>query len=249
MGGYVDTSFGRVNITRIHLEEDTATLKHEIVNGKKVSLIDFNRSGTPLAEIVTEPDIHSAEQAKELLKKIRDIVRAIGDSDADMDKGQMRLEANISLSPDGKLPNYKVEVKNINSFRYFANSLTTEFARHAEILDKGETPPKKPGVTAQTLVPRFHSEPKKKPPTTATFPTQTSPIIISDAWLAQIKSRLVELPSSKIDSLLTLGIVESAAKIIVGNQVMMDYIEQVKTIDTKMVVQVAKDLVNKKLII
>ena len=174
-------------------------------------------------------------------------MRAIGVSDADMDKGQMRLEANISLSPDGKLPNYKVEVKNINSFRYFANSLTTEFARHAEILDKGETPTQETrGYRADTGT-TVSQRTKEEAADYRYFPDpDIPPIIISDAWLAQIKSRLVELPSSKIDSLLTLGIVESAAKIIVGNQVMMDYIEQVKTIDTKMVVQVAKDLVNKK---
>ena len=122
VGGYVDTTAGRVRINHIHLEEDAAKMHHATVDGKQVSLIDYNRSSVALMEIVTEPDIKSAEQAKEFLKNVRDIIRSLGISDCDMEKGTMRLEANISLSPDGKLPNYKVEVKNINSFRYFANA-------------------------------------------------------------------------------------------------------------------------------
>ncbi len=138
--GLVETSYGPVRITRVHMEEDTAKMHHAVVGGKKVSLIDFNRSSVPLVEIVTEPDIKSPEQAKEFLKKVRDIIRALGVSSCDMEKGSMRLEANISLSKDGTLPSYKVEVKNINSFRFFANSLEFEYKRQYEILEKGETP-------------------------------------------------------------------------------------------------------------
>lgn len=251
--GSVDTSFGPVRITRVHMEEDTAKLLHDTVDGKKVSLIDFNRSSVPLVEIVTEPDIHSAEQAKEFLKKVRDIIRTLGVSDCDMEKGSMRLEANISLAPTpagpgpAGLPSYKVEVKNINSFRYFANSLTTEFARHAEILDKGETPIQETrGYRADTGT-TVSQRTKEEAADYRYFPDpDIPPIIISDEWLAEIKSRLVELPSTKIDSLIALGIVESAAKIIVANQVMMDYLDQVKSIDPKSVVQATKDLVNKK---
>lgn len=246
--GSVDTSFGPVRITRVHMEEDTAKLHHETVDGKKVSLIDFNRSSVPLVEIVTEPDIHSAEQAKEFLKKVRDIIRALGVSDCDMEKGSMRLEANISLSPDGKLPNYKVEVKNINSFRYFANALTTEFTRHAEILDKGETPVQETrgyrGDTGTTVSQRT----KEDAADYRYFPDpDIPPLVISRDWVNEISKRLPELPSSKIDSLVALGIVESAAKIIVKSQVMMDYIDQVKTINSKYVQAAAKDLVNKKI--
>ena len=111
--GVVETSYGPVRITRIHLEEDTGKLQHvTIKNGKvngearegalgykKVSLIDFNRSSVPLMEIVTEPDIKSPEQAKEYAKKIRDILRYLEVADCDMDQGGMRLEANISIAP------------------------------------------------------------------------------------------------------------------------------------------------------
>lgn len=247
VGGSVDTSYGPVRITRVHMEEDTAKLHHDTVGGKKVSLIDFNRSSVPLVEIVTEPDIHSPEQAKEFLKKVRDIIRTLGVSDCDMEKGSMRLEANISLSPDGKLPNYKVEVKNINSFRYFANSLTTEFTRHSELLDKGKTPVQETrGYRADTGT-TVSQRTKEEAADYRYFPDpDLTPILVDDAWLDSIKARLPELPSSKQATLVSLGISESAAKIIASNQVMMDYIDRVKSINSEYVKKAANDLVNKK---
>ena len=128
-GGVVKTSFGDVRIHRVHLEEDTGKLQHILLNGKRVTLVDFNRSGAPLMEIVTEPDIQSSAQAIEFLKKLHQIVRFVGISDADMEKGSMRLEPNISVRMKVKqasdsfgiaasktprnddLPDYKVEVK------------------------------------------------------------------------------------------------------------------------------------------
>ncbi len=248
IGGYIDTTEGRVRINHIHLEEDAAKMHHDIVDGKKVSLIDFNRSSVALMEIVTEPDIKSGEQAKEFLKKLRDIIRTLGISDCDMEKGSMRLEANISLSPDGKLPNYKVEVKNINSFRYFANSLTSEYARQSEILDKGETPVQETRGYRSATNSTASQRVKEDAADYRYFPDpDIPPIVISKEWLEEIGSRLPELPSSKIDGLIKLGIVESAAKIIVNDQAMMEYIEQVKTLNPKFVQSAAKDIVNKKI--
>ena len=246
--GSVDTSFGPVRITRVHLEEDTAKLHHETVDGKRVSLIDFNRSSVPLVEIVTEPDIHSEGQAKEFLKKVRDIIRTLGVSDCDMEKGIMRLEANISLTKDGSLPNYKVEVKNINSFRYFANSLTTEFTRHEEILLRGETPKQETRGYRTDTGTTVSQRTKEEAADYRYFPDpDIPPIIISDEWLSEIRSRLVELPSTKIDYLVSQGISPTASQIISTNQVMMDYIDQVKTLDSKLVRSVANDLANKKI--
>ena len=111
---------------------------HATVDGKKVTLIDFNRSGVPLVEIVTEPDIRSGEQARVFLKKLHQIIRYLNISDADMEKGSMRLEPNISIRKIGEtqLPPYKVEVKNINSFAFVKKAIEYETARHIEYLER-----------------------------------------------------------------------------------------------------------------
>lgn len=141
-GGKIATSFGDVRIARVHLEEDTGKLQHALVDGKKVTLVDFNRSGVPLMEIVTEADIRSSDQAKEFLKKLHQIVRYLGISDVDMEKGSMRLEPNISIRNVGEtqMPPYKVEVKNINSFRFASAAIEYEIKRHTAILDSGKIP-------------------------------------------------------------------------------------------------------------
>jgi aspartyl-tRNA(Asn)/glutamyl-tRNA(Gln) amidotransferase subunit B len=117
----IETSEGlfTVGITRAHLEEDTAKLVHATgSDGQRVSLVDFNRSGAPLMEIVTDPDIRSAEQARRYAEELQLLLRTIGASDADMERGQMRVEANVSLRVRGTDAfGTRVEVKNMNSFR------------------------------------------------------------------------------------------------------------------------------------
>lgn len=138
--GAIETSEGTVRIRRIHLEEDTGKLLHKTVNNEKLSLIDFNRSSVPLVEIVTEPDIKSAEQAMEYAKKLRTLLRSLDIADCDMEQGGMRLEANISLrsAESNDLPNYKVELKNINSFRFLGSGIAYEIERQTKALDAGE---------------------------------------------------------------------------------------------------------------
>ena len=141
--GSITLSSGKkIGIRRAHMEEDTGKLIHETVDGKKVTLIDFNRSGVPLVEIVTEPDFTTASEVKEYLQKLQQIVRYLGVANADMEKGEMRLEPNISLRKEGQfeLPNYKVEVKNINSFNFVEKAITYELSRQQDLLEKGETP-------------------------------------------------------------------------------------------------------------
>ncbi len=145
-----------VKITRIHLEEDTGRLIHQIKvlrtekakrypegieipisNTQVSSYVDFNRAGVPLMELVTEPDLKSGEQTVKFAKELQLIMRYLGISDADMEKGQMRVEVNISLGKDGQRGT-KVEIKNLNSFRAVGESISYEIERQSEILDKDE---------------------------------------------------------------------------------------------------------------
>ncbi|MCK5413206.1 MAG: Asp-tRNA(Asn)/Glu-tRNA(Gln) amidotransferase subunit GatB [Candidatus Pacebacteria bacterium] len=126
----------KIGITRIHMEEDTGKLLHP--KGADYSLVDLNRAGTPLMELVTEPEITSSTEAKEFCKQFQLIVRYIGVSDADMEKGHMRCEVNISLKPEGQKEfGTKVEIKNLNSFRAVERSIEYEIKRQSEVLDDG----------------------------------------------------------------------------------------------------------------
>ena len=126
----------KIGITRIHLEEDTGKLLHP--KGADYSLVDLNRAGTPLMELVTEPEIKSSAEAKEFCKQFQLIVKCIGVSDADMEKGHMRCEVNISLKPTGQKEfGTKVEIKNLNSFRAVERSIEYEIKRQTEVLDDG----------------------------------------------------------------------------------------------------------------
>lgn len=248
VGGYVDTSYGRVRLNHIHLEEDAAKMHHATVGGKKVSLIDYNRSSVPLVEIVSEPDIKSPEQAKEFLKNVRDIVRSLSISDCDMEKGSMRLEANISLSKDGSLPPYKVEVKNINSFRFYGYAMEYEYKRQSEILDKGETPVQETRGYRATTKSTASQRGKEGAADYRYMPDgDIPPIEISRDWVDAIKKRLPKLPSEIASELITHGVIESAAKIIVTNETYLAFITQLLALDPKLVKVAANDLVNKKI--
>jgi aspartyl-tRNA(Asn)/glutamyl-tRNA(Gln) amidotransferase subunit B len=124
-----------VDITRVHLEEDTATSKHDRGD---YSLVDFNRAGVPLMELVTEPVIHSSKEAGDFGRELQILLRYLGVSEANMEKGQMRVELNISISDDPKVFGTKVEVKNINSFRAMERAAEYETKRMIELLEKGE---------------------------------------------------------------------------------------------------------------
>jgi len=127
-------SIAGVDLTRVHLEEDTAKSTHDAGDD---SLLDFNRAGVPLMELVTEPVIHDAETASKFAKEFQLLLVYLGASEANMEKGEMRVEANISVSKDGKLGT-KVEVKNLNSFRAVEKAIKFEVERHIDILERGE---------------------------------------------------------------------------------------------------------------
>lgn len=125
-------SLNGIQITRIHLEEDTARSSHQ----GDTSLVDYNRAGVPLMELVTEPVIHNAEDAGAFARELQTLLRALGAGEANMEKGEMRVEANISISADDTLGT-KVEVKNLNSFRSVERAIAYEIRRQAQVLEKG----------------------------------------------------------------------------------------------------------------
>jgi len=131
--GFLDLRDKRIKIERIHLEEDTARLIHK----KDYTLVDFNRAGIPLMELVTEPDFENGNQVSEFAKELQLILRYLNVSDADMEKGQLRLEANISVSKD-KILGTKVEVKNLNSFRVVKKAIDYEIKRQTKVLEAGD---------------------------------------------------------------------------------------------------------------
>ena len=199
--GKIETSYGSVGITRVHLEEDTGKLQHE----NNVSLIDFNRSGVPLVEIVTEPEIYSSAQAKEYAKKLRQIIRYLDISNCDMEKGGMRLEANISLQVRGEglgvrgkeLPNYKVELKNINSFRFLERGIEYEIERQKELLEAGKTPDQETrGYNSEKNI-TYTQRSKESAEDYRYFPDpDLPPIRFDDKWFNEIKSSIPELLDS-----------------------------------------------------
>ena len=136
--GKLEIAGKEIGITRIHLEEDTGKLVHP--TGASYTLVDFNRACVPLMELVTEPDIENGEQARLFCTKLQQICRYLGISDADMEKGNMRCEVNLSLHKENeeKLSGTKVEVKNINSFRYVEKAINYEIERQTKLLDEGE---------------------------------------------------------------------------------------------------------------
>lgn len=139
--GWLQIGNERIAIERVHLEEDTGKLLYK-TGAEKIAEVDYNRSGVPLVEIVTKPVIHDPDTATEYLKSLRLLLLYLGVSDVDMEKGSMRCEPNISLRRKGTttLPAYKVEVKNINSFRFVSQAINYELKRHKAILVEGKTP-------------------------------------------------------------------------------------------------------------
>jgi aspartyl-tRNA(Asn)/glutamyl-tRNA(Gln) amidotransferase subunit B len=196
------TSEGEVTIgiTRAHLEEDTAKLTHATdAAGRRVSLVDFNRSGAPLMEIVTDPDVRSAEQARRYAEELQSLLRAIGASDADMERGQMRVEANVSLRPRGtEAFGTRVEVKNMNSFRSVERAIAFEIERQAAALDAGETLTQDTRGWNEDRGTTYVMRSKEDSHDYRYFPEPDLPPLRVDAgWLAAIRAALPELPAAR----------------------------------------------------
>jgi aspartyl-tRNA(Asn)/glutamyl-tRNA(Gln) amidotransferase subunit B len=218
-----ETSEGEVTIgiTRAHLEEDTAKLVHAIDDaGSRISLIDFNRSGAPLMEIVTDPDVRTAEQARRYAEELQALLRAIGASDADMERGQMRVEANVSLRPRGTEPfGTRVEVKNMNSFRSVERAIAYEIERQAVALDAGETLTQDTRGWNEDRGATYVMRSKEDSHDYRYFPEpDLPPLRVDTAWLATIRAGLSELPAARRARYQAdLGLSAYDASVIVGD--------------------------------
>ncbi|MCV0403822.1 MAG: Asp-tRNA(Asn)/Glu-tRNA(Gln) amidotransferase subunit GatB [Chloroflexi bacterium] len=216
-----------VGITRAHLEEDTARMQHA---GRGYSVVDFNRAGVPLMEIVTEPDIRSPAQARAYGETLRELLRAIGASNADMEAGSMRIEGNVSLRPVGSTTfGTKVEVKNLNSFRSLERALEYEVARHAEALERGEPLVQETRgwdeENGRTIVQRSKEEANDY----RYFPEpDLPPLRPSEAWVAELRAQVPELPAQRrLRYVNELGLSEYDAGVLTADAALAAYFDAV----------------------
>ncbi len=197
--GYIDINGKRIGITRIHLEEDTGKLTHP--EGADYTLVDLNRACVPLMELVTEPDIENGEEARLFCTKLQQICRYLGISDADMEKGNMRCEVNLSLHKEGeeKLSGTKVEVKNINSFRFVEKAINYEIQRQTEVLESGEKVIQETRGWDSVKNVTVSQRKKESAHDYRYFPEpDIPPLEFNGAYVEELRRRLPEMPDMKI---------------------------------------------------
>ena len=240
-----------IRIRRVHLEEDTGKLLHQTVDGKNVTLVDFNRSGVPLVEIVTEPDFESSTQVKEFLQELQKIIRYLGISDSDMEKGSMRLEANVSVSTTGDLPDYRVELKNINSFRFLEQAINYEIQRQTKGLESGgKLVQETRGFDEKSGVTKLQRT-KEEAHDYRYFPEPDIPALsFSVKYLEEIEKELPELPKDKSKRFEEeYELPAHYAILLTQTRVLADYFEEAVKIGKEHGVtpkKIADTLVNKK---
>ncbi|MEK7609043.1 MAG: Asp-tRNA(Asn)/Glu-tRNA(Gln) amidotransferase subunit GatB, partial [Patescibacteria group bacterium] len=233
-GGILKLSGGQeIRIKRIHLEEDTGRLIHkpEARNPKseiRKSLVDFNRAGVPLMELVTEPDIKTGAEAKEFGEELQLLFRYLDVSGADMEKGQLRIEANISLMEIAALGT-KVEIKNLNSFRAAERAIDYEIKRQAEVLESGGKVAQETRGWDENKAETFSQRAKEESHDYRYFPEpDLPPVRLDQDQIDYIKSELPELPAARRDRFVReYGITEKDSEVFTVERALGDYFEKV----------------------
>ena len=235
-----------VDLTRIHLEEDTGTSQHDKGD---YSLVNFNRAGAPLMELVTEPVIHSSEEAGKFARELQLLLQTLEVSYENMEKGEMRLEANISISKTDELGT-KVEVKNLNSFRSLEKAIEYEIARHTEVLERGEKITQETRGWHDEKQITFSQRSKEDSHDYRYFPDPDLPKLkiseIPEFSVEKIKSELPELPWQKRERYMALNIVPDQIEFLLSNKILSDYFdgEVDSAVDVKIIANyITSDLV------
>ena len=210
-------SLNGVEITRVHLEEDTARSLHDQGDG---SIIDYNRAGVPLMELVTEPVIHDAKTAGKFARELQLLLRTLGVSDAQMERGEMRVEANISVS-DTEEFGTKVEVKNLNSFKSVENAIDFEIKRHIQALENGEKLIQETRGWDEAKGKTFSQRVKESANDYRYFPDPDLPKLdltkSEELSLSRIKEEMPELPSQKREKYKNLGLTIEQSEVIISD--------------------------------
>ena len=225
IGGYVQISNKKIGITRAHLEEDAGKLVHAGaagLYGSSYSLVDLNRAGTPLLEIVSEPDMRSSQEAREYVENLRNILKYVGVCDGNLEEGSMRADANISIRPIGQKEfGTRAEIKNVNSFRSLVHALEYEFVRQAEILEEGGKVIQETRLWDDASGTTNSMRGKEDAHDYRYFPEpDLMPLEISQEWIDEVKSKMPELPDEKMERYQKAGLSEYDASVLV-NQIDM----------------------------
>jgi len=216
----------RIGITRIHLEEDAGKLIHD--ETQPFSYVDFNRTGVPLIEIVSEPDLRTPDEASSYLKKLRDIVRYLDICDGNMEEGSLRCDANISLRPVGSDGlGVKAEVKNMNSFRFVQRALEYEIKRQHAILEQGGTIVQETRLWDSDKSVTHGMRGKEEAHDYRYFPDpDLVPVVVDDEWIEKVRLELPELPDAKKARFMSeYGLPEQDAVVLTGNKELAAYFE------------------------
>lgn len=220
LGGHLDIAGKRIGITRAHLEEDAGKLVHagaDGIAGSNYSLVDLNRAGTPLLEIVSEPDMRSSDEAKAYVEELRNILRYIGVCDGNLEEGSMRCDANISVMPKGsKEFGTRAEIKNVNSFRALQRAIEYEIERQIELVEDGERVVQETRLWDDNSGETRSMRGKEDAHDYRYFPEpDLMPLEIDSEWIARVKATMPELPRAKRERYMSLGLSEYDAGIIV----------------------------------